>query len=97
MIMDIKNIIYVNKFACNNIASLESAINASKVKDDKDKANFGNLCIALHGFRMIANATEAILRNEDVIKGKTGKFYQKVDDVETTPEPTEGEGDGTEQ
>lgn len=87
--MDIKAIIKVNKFACNNIASLEETIKEVEVKDDKDKANFGNLCVALRGFRMVADATEALLINENVLKGEDGSFYKKVEE-NVVPPTTEG-------
>ena len=84
----IKSIITVNRHACDNIASLEEAVNAYEIKNDKDKANFGNLCVALRGFRMVADATEALLINENVLKGKDGNFYEKVED-DIVPPSTE--------
>ena len=87
--MNVKSIINVHNFACDNIASLEDAVSAAKIENDKDKANFGNLCIALKGFRMVAEATEAILINEDVLKGQNGEFYQKVDTQEQVQTPTQ--------
>lgn len=62
-----------------NIESLETTCTSLKINNDKDKANFGNMCIALHAYRMIADATEAILINEDILKGDDGQFYQKLD------------------
>ena len=83
--MIIKNVIEANKNACENIAALESAITVCKINNDKDKSNFGNLCVALRGFRMVADATEALLVNEGVLKGEDGNFYKKiVDDVPPT-------------
>ncbi|MBQ3306917.1 MAG: hypothetical protein IJG68_01855 [Bacilli bacterium] len=79
--MGIKNLIKVNKLACDNIASLENAIRSAQIQNDKDKANFGNLCVALRGFRMVADATEALLINENVLKSDDGNFYQKVDET----------------
>ena len=87
--MIIKKIIEVNKLACENIASLEGAVQSAEIKNDKDKANFGNLCVALRGFRMVADATEALLVNENVLKGEDGNFYQKVED-DIVPPTTEG-------
>lgn len=87
--MNIKVVIDVNKLACDNIASLEEAIRTCEIKNDKDKANFGNLCVALRGFRMVADATEALLINENVLKGEDGNFYKKVEDS-VTPPPTTG-------
>ena len=97
-VMNIKGIINVHKFACKNIADLEETVGAIEIENDKDKANFGNLCIALKGFRMVAEATEAILINEDVLKGQNGEFYQKVDTQENTDAPApEENGEGGQQ
>lgn len=76
----IKELIKVNKYACDNISSLEDALQNAEITDEKSKANFGNLCVALRGFRMVADATEAILINENVLKGDDGNFYQKVEE-----------------
>lgn len=87
-IMIIEKIIEVNKHACENIASLEDALQNVEVNDEKSKVNFGNLYVALRGFRMVADATEAILFNENVLKGEDGEFYKKVD---LNPNKEEGE------
>lgn len=89
-IMIIKKLIDVNKYACDNIAGLEDALQNAEVVDEKSKVNFGNLCVALRGFRMVADATEAILINENVLKGDDGNFYQKVE--EEVPTTAEGPG-----
>ena len=86
----IKELIKVNKYACDNIASLEDALQNSEVIDEKSKVNFGNLCVALRGFRMVADATEAILINENVLKGDDGNFYQKVEEEVPTTENMPG-------
>lgn len=78
----IKNLINVNKEATKNIAALESSIQNLKVTTEKDKANFGNLCIVLKGFRMISEGTECLLRNENVLKVNETDFYVKVTDKE---------------
>ena len=78
----IKNLINVNKEATKNIASLESAIQKLKVTTEKDKVNFGNLCIVLKGFRMVAEGTECLLNNENVLKVNETDFYVKVTDEE---------------
>lgn len=62
-----------------NINELEKTCANYKITDDKSKAQFGNFCIALKGYRLVADATGAILMNEDIIKGKDGFFYEKVD------------------
>ena len=74
----IKDIIKENKQAVENIAGLENAINAFEVRDEKSKATFGNLCILLKGYRMVAEATECILINEGIVKDDDGNFYEKV-------------------
>ena len=75
----IKTLINVNKEATKNIAALESTIQNIKVTTEKDKVNFGNLCIALKGFRMVSEATECLLVNENVLKTEDNEFYVKVD------------------
>lgn len=69
-----------------NISELEKTCANCKVIDDKSKAQFGNFCVALKGYRMVADATEAILMNEDILKGEDGYFYEKVDDTVRVPE-----------
>ena len=85
----IKTLINVNKEAIKNIAALESTIQNIKVTTEKDKVNFGNLCIALKGFRMVSEATECLLVNENVLKTEDNEFYVKVD--------TEGKSDNTQE
>ena len=84
-IMDdyIKTLINVNKDANKNIAALESTIQNITVTTEKDKVNFGNLCIALKGFRMVSEATECLLVNENVLKTEDNEFYVKVNTEET--------------
>lgn len=74
----IKNLITVNKDAVGSIENLETDVQNFKVKSEKDKATFGNLCVMLRGFRMVADATEAMLINENVLRGENGEFYAKV-------------------
>lgn len=78
----IKNLISVNKEATKNIVALESAIQNIKVTTEKDKANFGNLCIVLKGFRMVSEGTECLLRNDNVLKTEDNEFYVKIDTEE---------------
>ena len=80
--MIIDKIIEVNKNACANIKELENAVKEAVIENNKDKAQFGNLCVALRGFRMVADATEAILNNEDVLKTENGDFYKKIEPEE---------------
>ena len=80
----IKTLINVNKDANKNIDALESTIQNITVTTEKDKVNFGNLCIALKGFRMVSEATECLLVNENVLKTKDNEFYIKVETNENT-------------
>lgn len=84
----IKNLININNDANASIANLESDAQAIKIESDKDKANFGNICVMLRGYRMIADASEAMLINENVLKGEDGEFYQKIED-DIVPPSTE--------
>ena len=82
----IKNLIDINNDANASIVALEHDAQAIKIENDKDKANFGNMCVMLRGYRMVADASEAMLVNENVLKGDDG-FYQKIeDDEEETPD-----------
>ena len=78
----IKNLIDVNNEASKNIATLESTIQNMNITTEKDKVNFGNLCIALEGFRMVSEATKCLLRNENVLKTEDNEFYVKVNTEE---------------
>ena len=75
----IKTLINANKNATKNITALESTIQNITVTTEKDKVNFGNLCIALKGFRMVSEATECLLVNENVLKTEDNEFYVKID------------------
>ena len=75
----IKTLINANENATKNITALESTIQNITVTTEKDKVNFGNLCIALKGFRMVSEATECLLINENVLKTRDNEFYVKVD------------------
>lgn len=63
-----------------NINELEKTCANFKIIDDKTKAQFGNLCVALRGYRIVADATEAILINENILKGEDEYFYERIDD-----------------
>ena len=84
----IKTLINVNKEATKNIVALESTIQNITVTTEKDKVNFGNLCIALKGFRMVSEATECLLVNENVLKTEDNEFYSKI---ETNENPDNSE------
>ena len=75
----IKTLINANNNATKNIIALESTIQNITVTTEKDKVNFGNLCIALKGFRMVSEATECLLINENVLKTEDNDFYVKVE------------------
>lgn len=78
----IRNLIDINKDANTSIANLEVDAQLIKIENDKDKANFGNICVMLRGYRMVADASEAMLINENVLKDDNGNFYQKIEDEE---------------
>lgn len=78
----IKNLIDINNDANTSIVALEHDAQAIKIENDKDKANFGNICVMLRGYRMVADASEAMLINENVLKTDDGDFYQKIEDDE---------------
>ena len=80
----IKTLINVNKDATKNIDALESTIQNITVTTEKDKVNFGNLCIALKGFRMVSEATECLLVNENVLKTEDNEFYSKIETNENS-------------
>ena len=67
---------------------METVISSIEIKTEKDKANFGNLCIVLKGYRMVAEGTECLLRNEDVIKTNTDEFYSKIE-INENPDNSE--------
>lgn len=98
MKMNKKFIINVHNNACEQIVQLEETIADTVIEqgNQKDKANFGNLCIALKGFRMVSEATEALLRNEGCFKGEDGFFYDRVNleenDNKQDRTPDKGEG-----
>lgn len=86
----VKDIIAINNNANENIAQLEALISNIKIENDKDKANFGNVCVALLGFRIVADATEAMLVNENVLQDEKGDFYQKIEDEEEIQDMSSG-------
>ena len=85
----VKHLIEVNKFANAEITQLEGFVKVVPINNDKDKANFGNACVMLRGYRMIADASEAMLINENVLKGEDGEFYQKIEN-DIIPPSTKG-------
>ena len=87
----IKTLINANNNATKNITALESTIQNITVTTEKDKVNFGNLCIALKGFRMVSEATECLLVNENVLKTEDNEFYVKVN-AEVKPDNNQDHG-----
>jgi len=87
----IKNLININEDANASIVNLEVDAQAIEIKNDKDKANFGNICVMLRGYRMIADASEAMLANENVLRGDDG-FYQKIEDEDEEEIPANKPG-----
>lgn len=84
----IKNLIEINNDACESITNLEKDIQCIAIVNDKDKANYGNMCVMLRGYRMVADASEAMLINENVLKGGDG-FYQKIEEEEKEDSTTD--------
>ena len=82
----IKILIEANRNAVHNIAVLEDTVKDFPVTNEKSKTNFGNICILLNGYRNIANATECLLINENVLKDDEGNYYQKIEEKEEVHE-----------
>lgn len=93
MKMIVEKLINVNKFVNNEIKALQETIATGKFETEKDRINFGNLCTALTGFRLVNDAMEALLANEDVVVTDTGNYYQKIDsnDPESPAEQEQNE------
>ena len=90
MKMFVEKLIKVNKFVNNEIKALQETIANGKFETEKDRINFGNLCTALTGFRLVNDAMEALLANEDVVVTDSGNYYQKIDSNDPEP-PAEQE------
>lgn len=93
-----KEIIEINKLATEYCKKLEATIAEFAPSDNlaKDKADFGNIIVMLKGFRMIKEASEALLYNNDILKSPSGEFYAKIEDEsEEHKEPTEKTPDET--
>lgn len=85
MNMIVEKLINVNKFVNNEIKALQETIATGKFETEKDRINFGNLCTALTGFRLVNDAMEALLANEDVVVTDSGNYYRKI--ASNDPEP----------
>ena len=88
-----KDIIEANKAATRIVADLEKVIQDFEFNNTdslKAKAEFGNFIVMLKGARLVKEATEALLQNNDILISPAGEYFQKVDDINTT-ENTESE------
>jgi hypothetical protein len=81
MEINVKALIGVNK-SVKELLHLTEELLAQDIKTEKDKANFGNICIMHKGLSMVDESTEAMLINENVFIDDDGNFYQKVDSVD---------------
>lgn len=88
----IKNLININKTGKETIASLEKVIANINIENDKDKANFGNMCLILKANRIIVEATEAMLINDNVLQDEDGNYYQKIEDEPVRVPENSGKG-----
>lgn len=88
MKVNIKALIGVNK-SVKELLHLTEELLAQDIKTEKDKANFGNVCIMHKGLSMIDESSEAMLINENVFIDDDGNFYQKVDSVDKDNEDSE--------
>lgn len=87
-----KEIIEINKLATEYCKKLEATVAGFGPTDNlaKDKADFGNIIVMLKGFRMVKEASEAFLYNNDILKSPSGEFYAKIkDESEENTEPAE--------
>lgn len=95
----VKNIVKEIKEVSVKRSNLEDLLlNYSHVETDdheKDLTNFGNLSIAVHGYKMVETALRCIVLNEGYIEDNDGEFYEKinVDDDNTEETSTDASGD----
>lgn len=95
----VKNIVKEIKEISAKRSNLEDLlVNYSHVETDdheKDLTNFGNLSIAVHGYKMVETALRCIVLNEGYIEDNDGEFYEKinVDDDNTEETSTDASGD----
>lgn len=85
MKMNIKKIIEVNNFVDNEIQALREIIANSKFETEKDRINLGNFWTAFTGFRLVSDAVEGLLANEDVVVTVDGNYYRKIDSSALEP------------
>lgn len=81
----IKKLISLHKSAIHNITEVEEAIKDYPINNEKDKANFGNLCILLKGFRLVEEASECLLINDNCVVGEDGNYFIKVEESSDNP------------
>ena len=92
MKINVKALIEVNKSA-KELLHLTEELLAQDIKTEKDKANFGNICIMHKGLSMIDESSEAMLINENVFIDDNGNFYQKIDSVDNDSDNSENTKD----
>ena len=93
----VKNIVKEIKEVSAKRSNLEDLLlNYSHVETDdheKDLTNFGNLSIAVHGYKMVETALRCIVLNEGYIEDNDGEFYEKInvddDDEDASADPSE--------
>lgn len=94
----VKNIVKEIKEVSAKRSNLEDLlVNYSHVETDdheKDLTNFGNLSIAVHGYKMVETALRCIVLNEGYIEDNDGEFYEKINvDDDTEETSTDASGD----
>lgn len=94
----VKNIVKEIKEVSVKRSNLEDLLlNYSHVETDdheKDLTNFGNLSIAVHGYKMVETALRCIVLNEGYIEDNDGEFYEKINvDDDTEETSTDASGD----
>ena len=79
----------------NNLEDL--LVNYSHVETndhEKNLTNFGNLSIAVHGYKMVETALRCIVLNEGYIEDNNGEFYEKIDVDDDNDEATSTDAPG---
>lgn len=81
----LKTLAQRNKDAKEIISNLEDYV--KELANDKscNKVEFANTCLALRGYRLVADATDALLVNEGIVIGNDGSYYEKVNIEDETP------------
>jgi hypothetical protein len=94
----VKNIVKEIKEVSAKRSNLEDLlVNYSHVETndhEKDLTNFGNLSIAVHGYKMVETALRCIVLNEGFIEDNDGEFYEKIDVDDDDDEETSTDASG---